>query len=258
MGRSVIVLLIICAFVAPASAQTSTGRHRSSATVQAADDSTAAEPERTWTLLVGAGLLTSGDLFRVRTTGNSGIPWDPPAGGSFVSSDFTVTLDESIALSASLGRRLADRLWGRLDFSLGQVPMAAIARVGESAAVYRWDELTLHQFALAVEYGLSPEASHPYLLGGVSGVIARGESSDDYDQERVGVRFGAGFRQRLARDWGLRVEIRDSVVALDFADYRPPVVDEAVYPNLTIEEMGPQHLWEILLLLQGWFCTMAR
>ncbi|HOX26311.1 MAG TPA: hypothetical protein PLL30_06945 [Candidatus Krumholzibacteria bacterium] len=253
MSLRLVVLILALAGAASGtvSAQTSTGRHRQLPAESQPEP--AARGDGAWFLSAGAGLVTSGDLFRVRTAGQSGIPWDPPAGANFQSDDFAVTLDETIAMALSAGRRLAAPLWARLDLGAAQIDMTAIARVGETADVFRWDQLSIYQAALVAEYRLVDEPSFAYLLGGVAGVLARGEASGDYDQERVGLRFGGGYQQRLAQAWGLRFEVRDTMVSLDFADYRPPVVGEVAYPDVTMEERSPQHLLELLVSLQGGF-----
>jgi hypothetical protein len=201
----------------------------------------------------GGGLMTSGDLARIRTINGGDQTWDPPGGPPFTSADFKLTLDESIALAVSLGRHLGSRVSLRLDFSAAQLPVSALARVGETAEVFRWDELSVLLLGLVAEYRLVRQPTYLYLLGGATLSSISGGRSDAYDQSRAAVRFGGGYHHRLGGAWGLRLEIRDTVQTFDFQDYRPPVPEGAPYPGISVENLGPQHLVEILLALNGRF-----
>jgi len=234
-------------------AQSSTGRHRAPVEEEPVEESPEEVRESAWSFNVGAGLFTSGDLFRVTTEGNSGSSWAPPAGGSFISDDYLVTLDEDIGVSIGLGRRLSDRWWLRLDFSASQLAMTAEARSGQTVSLYRWDQMSFNILALSAEYRLVTQASYPYLLIGAGATKVAGSSTSDYDQTRPSFRFGAGFNQRFLQSWSLRLEIRDTIQDLQFADYQPPVVEGNLYPDMNLEEMGPQHAVEILLALNASF-----
>lgn len=251
-----VLIGLFCLLAASSVAQTSSGRHRSSDVVEEpASSPVDGNDTRNWYIMPGAGMMTSGDLIRVYTTGESGIPWDPPGGHPFISSDFVLTLDESIGLAVTLGRRLVDRLWLRFDFSVSQLPITALARVGETAEVYRWDELAVLLMNLSVEYRLVRYPSYFYLLGGSGLTSVGGNASDDYDQSLMNLRLGGGYNANLGRGWGLRLEIRDTLQSLDLAGYRPPVVvdPEEIYPDVQLEDRGPQHFVEILLSVNGSF-----
>jgi len=234
-------------------AQSSTGRTRAPVEEEPVPTTPEETREPAWSFNLGAGLVTSGDLFRVTTSGNSGIGWAPPGGGSFVSDDFLVTLDENIGVTIGLGRRLSDRFWARLDFSTSQLNMTAEARSGQTVELYRWDQMTFNLLALTVEYHLVQQPSYPYLLAGGGATKVSGRNTGDYDQTRPSFRFGAGYSQRFLQNWSVRLEIRDTIQDLKFADYQPPVADGNLYPDMTLEELGPQHAVELLLALHGVF-----
>ncbi len=254
MPRLLILTALFCLVAGPLLAQTSTGRHR---------QSTASEPEPAaeygdedsgkWFFMPGAGIMTSGDLARFRTINGGDQTWQPPGGQPFNSADFVLTLDESIALAVTVGRRVGSRFAVRLDFSAAELPMAAIARVGEEAGVFRWDELAVMMLGLSAEYRISATPSYFYLLAGGTATRVSGGLSDAYNQTQPGLRFGAGYHQHLGGDWGLRGELRDTLQSLDFADYHPPVPEGAPDPDAQVEELGPQHMVEILFVLHGSF-----
>lgn len=252
MRRFFSLIGVFCLLAAQLPAQTSTGRHRRTESVEPAAPDTDPSRPSNWYVMPGAGMMTSGDLIRITTAGASGIPWDPPGGAPFTSSDFVLTLDESVDLAVTLGRRLADRFWLRFDFSAAQLPITALARVGESASVYRWDELSVLLLGLSVEYRLMEAPSFLYLLGGSGVTSVSGNSSDDYDQSLVNLRLGGGYHLNLGQGWGLRLEIRDTLQSLDLTGYQPPVEGDR-YPDMQVEELGPQHFVEIILGLNGSF-----
>jgi opacity protein-like surface antigen len=232
----------------------STGRHRRTPPPEpTAEEVKAASITRNWAFTLGAGLTASGDLFRVRTTGDSGIPWLPPAGSPFLSDDFRVTLDEDIGLSVGLARRLQERLWLRLDLSSAQMDMTAIARAGQTADIHQWDQLTAVMTIMSLEYRLVHLASFPYLLGGAGVTVVGGEGTSDYDQTRFAWRLGAGYHKDLSQGWGVRGEIRGTFQSLDFADYRPPVDSDTIYPDVTMEDYGITHFWEFMIMIRGEF-----
>ncbi len=254
MLRVLTLAILVCLLAGPLLAQTSTGRHRRTAVEEEPLPTEATETtSKRWYFMPGAGLMTSGDLARIRTTGGGDQTWQPPGGIPFASDDFVLTLDESIALAVTVGRRLGSHFSLRLDLSAAQLPMAALARVGELAGVFRWDELAVVMLGLTTEYRFMQEPSYLYVLAGGTATQVSGNLSDDYDQTRPGLRFGGGFHQHLGSDWGLRLEIRDTVQMLEFADYRPPVPEGAPYPGVQVEDLGPQHMVEILISLHGSF-----
>jgi hypothetical protein len=254
MARFTLMIAVFCVAAAAADAQTSTGRHRAQpAEPEPTEAEAPGENPSSWYVIFGAGLTTSGDLARIRTANGVDQTWDPPAGQTFASADYTLTLDEGIGLAVALGRRLGSRLALRLDFSAAELPMTALARVGESAEAYRWDELAVMIFGLSAEYRLARAPSHLFLLAGGTATVVSGNRSSDYDQTRAGLRIGGGYHLHLGGDWGLRGEIRDTIQSLDFADYEPPVPEGAPYPDVRVENLGPQHVVELVLALHGSF-----
>lgn len=233
-------------------AQVETGRHRP---VRPQEEEPVQRPfldaGQRWFVMAGAGMLASGDLFRVRAEGTVGF--EAPGGPGFLSNDFVVTVDETIDLAVALGYRLHERFWLRANLSTAQAALTALARTGQGAEVHRWDQLNLLITGLDVEFRLVEADSYPYLLAGSTAVLARGVADDGLDQDRLAWRFGFGYQQDLLPDWGLRAEIRNNLVSLDFGSYRPPVATDDLYPNLTIADTTPHHFWELLLLLHGSF-----
>jgi hypothetical protein len=234
----------------PLSAQVATGRQRPAPPPEAADQDLRIAPERRWFFMTGAGVMTGGDLLRITLDGTVGF--DPPGGPAFESRDFTLTMDEGVDLAVAIGYRLHERWWLRANLSTAQVDLTALAQVGQGSGVYRWDQLNVVATGLDTEFRLIRDDSYPYLVGGAMALLVNGVEDDGYDQTALGIRFGGGYQQALWPDWGLRLEIRNNLASLDFADYRPPVTGPT-YPNLTVETKSPQHFWEILLLLQGGF-----
>ena len=253
--RSSVLIGLTLVFAVAAAAQTSTGRHRggSADEPQRQREILAATPDSLgYWVGVGAGLATSGDLFRLRTAGVSGILWTPGPGVRFQSNNILVTLDEDLALAAGVGIRLRGPLWLRVDGSVATIDMAAKARVGEGVEVFAWDRLSFTLLGLEAEYRLTSQRSFPYLLVGGGLAIVSGEFDSQFDQSRPLLRFGAGWQQALVAQWALRAEIRDAIIDLDFAGYVPPVEGNLV-PEYTIEDRGPVHAFEILLSLAGYF-----
>ena len=255
LKRSLTILLLLGLALlqaGPAWAQVDTGRHRP---VRPQAEEPVQRPfvdsGQRWFVMTGAGLLASGDLFRVRAEGTVGF--EAPGGPGFLSNDFVVTVDETIDLAVALGYRLRERFWLRANLSTAQAALTALARTGQGAEVHRWDQLNLLIIGLDVEFRLVKADSYPFLLAGSTAVLARGVNDDDLDQDRLAWRFGFGYQQGLLPAWGLRAEIRNNLVNLDFGSYRPPVATDELYPNLAIEDQAPHHFWELLLLLHGSF-----
>ncbi len=230
--------------------QVDTGRHRPQA-VAVADTGRAGQPSRV-EAAIGVGMLTSGDLLRVRTAAGSGIPWAPPGGSSFVSDEYLLTIDEDVAFSLMVKYDLTRWLAVRADGSTARVSVTAKAHSGEVVNLHQWDTVTLSMLGLAIEGKLVQQPSYPYLLAGVAYVSLSGHGGEGFDQSRLALRFGAGYHHDLGQRLGLRVEARNTLQQFKFSDYVPPV-DGAILPNYTIEERGPQQLWELLLGLTGRF-----
>jgi opacity protein-like surface antigen len=261
MARMITLLCLVAILAADARAQSS-GRHRDTPppgdevaeeVTEEAEIVVVPTASGSWFFMASAGLAASGDVLRVSTEGVSGIPWNPPGGPEFQSEDFTLTLDEAFALSFSLGRRLTSRTWLRADVGLAEMQVTALARVGQTAEVYRWDELAFWRAAVAMEYRFLRRATTPLIMAGVAVVDVAGAVDDGLDQTRLGWRIGAGYNVGLGAGWSLRAEVRDTIVWLQMEDYRPPVGDGADYPNATVENLGPQHLVEALVGVVGEF-----
>jgi len=239
-----LVTLVAVAAATPAAAQT-TGRHRPAVAEPAPADTAAAETK----FLAGfqVGIMDSGDLFRVRTLGESGIPWDPPGGGpAFVSSDFVVTLDADVAFSVLASLEVSRWLAVRADLTHGRMDMTAEARQGEIVNIYAWDRLTVTLIGVVLEARLVSSPSYLYVLAGPGLTLASGSTGDTPDQTRLAGRFGAGYHHALGRRFGLRAEVSCNLQQLDFADYVPPYQGN-VAPNATVAERGPQQIWQMTL-----------
>ncbi len=253
MHRFTCLLLASGLLAGIACAQTSTGRHRVDRTEpEPVDVAEFDDGGGRWFFTAGAGMMAGGDLVRVRTAGASGIPWNPPGGEPFSSEAFTLTLDESILVSLGLGGRLSDRVWLRGTLGLAQLDVAAKARIGQTAEVRRWDQLAVLVAGLDAEMRLHRSPSYFYLLGGASVVDLAGSGGDQLDGTEVALRVGAGYHLRLAAGWGVRLEARDNLVALDLGDVEVPV-DGTVMPDVTTEDAGTDHVWELLVSMQTTF-----
>jgi len=248
-------LLLSCPLAELAGAQPTTGRHRADRTDRQEEATVEGYDERNgrWALIASAGALAGGDLVRVRTGGSAGIPWDPPGGPEFRSDSFQLTLDESIAVNLGLARRLGERVWLRLGVTAAQLDVAAQARVGQTAEVFRWDQLAVLIAGLDAEYRLVRAPSYFFLATGLSVLRLAGDGDDGLDDTALALRLGAGFHQHLAPGWGLRLEVRDNLAGLDHDGYRPPVVGDTVYPDITLDDAGTDHFWELLVSMQTVF-----
>ena len=248
---TMVLLLALLAAMQPALAQTSSGRHRPQRPETAETSAVDAASGHRWSFMAGAGVMAGGDVFRV--DGDATVRFAAPGGPAFEAREFVVTLDEAIDLALALGYRLDDRAWLRLNLSTAKMDMVALARFGQSAAVYRWDQLNVIQTGLDLEYQLVRDRSYPYLVGGAGLAIVRGAQDDGYDHADLSLRFGAGYHQHLLPAWGLRAEVRNNLVGMDVGAYLPPVPEGSPYPNVTVKDFGPHHFWEILLMMQGTF-----
>lgn len=247
-----LVALLLMVAAAAATAQTSTGRHRVEPEAEEPDKATESADDTRFFITVGAGMATGGDLFRIRTAGNSGIRYVPAAGEPFASENVLITLDEALALAAGFGGRIGSHLWYRLDASTATIDVAAEARIGEGAQAYRWDRLSFVHVAAGLEYRLVSAPSFPYVTAGVGLMSITADTDEQFDQTQPSLRAGAGYQLTFTREWSLRVEIRDSIASLDFEDYTPPVVGSQL-PDFTLEDKGPTHAFELVLQLAGSF-----
>jgi hypothetical protein len=217
-----------------------TGRRRS-----IADEDT--RPVR-WSFAVGAGIMASGDLFKVRVPSGNDLLWQAPGGSAFNSDRFTVTLDEDLQITLVGSWQAASRLFLRGEFSWARLQATALAIVGQTGEVVPYDEISFYLTGLAAEYRLIAGRTTPYLLGGGAWVVVRSAGDAGLDQSRPGFRFGAGLHHAWGGRWALRGEIRDTLVDLDLTDYRPRAAGVAA-PNIELQSLAPQHLWEIFVSL---------
>ncbi len=230
----------------PAVAQTDpprpvTGRHAPPRVgAQAAHRSGEAGP---WSVSIGAGLLSSGDLFRVLVPDGSTRIWSAPLGDAFYAHEILVTLDEDAAVSASVGRRLGGRWRVRCDVSWAEVNATALARVGQTVELQAWERPTFLLAGLGVECQLAHASLYPYALAGLTLTRLEAAKATALDQTRVGLRGGVGLQWGLTPEWGVRAELRDTWQQFDLTAYG----DDPTFTDLTFRELGPQHLFELLL-----------
>lgn len=245
------VLLALQPAFNQALAQTTSGRHRPQRPEPAVAASQDPAAGHRWFFMAGGGVMAGGDVFQV--VGDATATYAAPGGPSFEAREFVVTLDEAIDLALALGYRLSDRVWLRLNLSTAKMDLVALARVGQTAAVHRWDQLDVVHTGLDAEYRLVHDRSYPYVIGGVGLAAVRGARDEGLDHTDMSLRFGAGYQQYLLPAWGLRAEVRNNLVGLDFGDYVPPVPEGMAFPNSALQDKGPHQFWEILVAMQGTF-----
>jgi hypothetical protein len=236
--RRFLLVTVMLATAAAACAQSDTGRHHP-VPAPTQSEVSAKVTGSTWYIGLNFGLPSGDDLFRVRAGGST--PWDPEGGAPFGSSDFTVTLDEGFAYGVSILRDLGPWLRARADATFAQLPMTAKARVGETVRLYEYDAMSVAMFGVGFEARLTSAPSHPYLAIGVGTTVAGGVRTDAYDQTVLAARFGVGYQQVLATSLALRLEICNTMQSMDFEEYRPPT-SRGEYPNVTVENLGPQNI----------------
>jgi hypothetical protein len=202
-----------------------------------------------WSVAIGAGLLTSGDLFRALVPDESARIWSPPLGGAFNAHEILVTLDEDVAVSAAVGRRLGGRWRARCDLSWAEVNATAEARVGQTVELHAWERPTFLLAGLGVECQLLHTRLYPFALAGLTFTRLAAAKATALDQTRVGLRGGVGLQLDLAPEWGLRAELRDTWQQFDLAKYG----DDPAFADRTFGERGPQHLFELLLQMRALF-----
>jgi hypothetical protein len=200
-----------------------------------------------WWIAAGVGVATSGDLFKVEVAGGPAT-WLPPAGGSFNSDRFIVTLDEDLAVAATVGYRLGSRWNLRGDVSWSRLNATAEARVGQSVLLYPYDRLSTLQLGLEAEVRLIRTPSYPYLLAGLVVVDIDAQYASELDQTVWGPRLGIGYQHAFDPVWSLRVEIRDTIVSIDTENHRTEPA-AGFEPDLTYERVDRQHLFELLALI---------
>ncbi len=188
-----------------------------------------------WEFSFGAGVLSGGDLFQVRS--EAVRSWDPPAGAPFNSDKYTVTLDEDLLLAMTLAYVPRPTWKLRLDLAWSEVQASAMARFGETVVVVPYDEVSFTSIGVGVE-GVMADAGRfrPYLLAQALLVFV-GSSGGDLDGVRPGARFGLGLQAIVGPNWSFRAELSDTVLQVDSDDHR-----DALEEPFEFTEYGPQHL----------------
>jgi hypothetical protein len=250
-GWRVALLLVIAAVCAPCLAVAApVARPTSGREYQEYRDNAA--PGR-WAVAFGAGLFTSGDLFRVVVPGELARWWTAPGGGPrFYSRDYRVAVDQDLLAMISVAYHLNRRWQVRLDLGWSEVPTSAYVRVGDhadTAELIRYDRLTFTLCGLGIEARLLSTQLYPYLTAGPVLVKLSAAGATALDQTRLAIRGGAGLHLSFDPSWGVRGEIRDTVRRFDMSGYAAdPVFEGAVF-----EARGPQNLFEFLLSVRGIF-----
>lgn len=231
-------VLVLCAMLAAASASQaqSTGRHRPAA---APADTVAMVVASPWHIVLNFGAASAGDLFRVRAGG--AVPWDPEGGAPFGSAEFVATLDEGFAYGVSILRDLSPWFALRADAAFTELPLTAEARVGETVRIFEYDDVALTSFTVGLEAKLTRSPSYPFLTAALGTTIADAAGSEAYDQTVLAGRYGAGWHQVLSQALAFRLEVCNTMLSLDFEDYRPPS-PLPIYPAATVEDLGPQSI----------------
>jgi len=249
---SAVALVATAAAAFPAAAQTApprpvTGRHAPPRVGEPAVDwSMEAGP---WSLAIGAGLLTSGDLFRVVVPDGTPRLWSPPLGGTFSAHEILVTLDEDLAVSATVARQLGGRWRARCDVSWGEANATAEARVGQTVELHAWERPSFLLAGLDLECQLVQARLYPYALAGLTFSRLSAAKTPALDQTRVALRGGVGLQLAFAPEWGVRAELRDTWQQFDMSEYGA----DPAFADYDFEELGPQHLFEMLLQIRAVF-----
>jgi hypothetical protein len=197
----------------------------------------------------GAGVLTSGDLFKIEVVSRNPQPWLSPAGSQFNSEEFVVTLDESLLLAVSLFYRLGGQWWLRGDLSYAKLDATTEALVGQTVELHLYDRLAFLMAGLTVERPLIATTSYPFLLAGAALVDIKADHAAELNQSGLGWRLGVGYHHTFNNTWGLRLEIRDTIMQIDTSAHEPINLNPQD-PETTKAEYGPQHLFELALLIQ--------
>jgi len=202
-----------------------------------------------WAVSFGAGMFTSGDLFRVALPeGADPRFWTVPGGGArFYSTEFRVAVDQDVLATMGLAYHLSRRWLVRLDLGWSEVPTTAYARVSQVVDLVRWDRLTFTLAGLGLEARLASTRLYPYLMAGAALVKLSAAGAPALDQTRLAVRGGIGCQYSLDPSWGVRGEIRDTVRQFDMSRY----ADDPLFSGAEFTANGPQNLFEISLSIRG-------
>ena len=129
---AVCLAMILPVKMATAQDRSDTGRHKPKPPVEANEDSTSNQTEKSrdpggrhWYLGVSGGVQGGSDLFRVQVVDGVGVPWEPRTGGGFQSSRFTATLDRNVSFGLFLARDLGSTWSVRADFGYSRMDVAA-------------------------------------------------------------------------------------------------------------------------------------
>ncbi len=205
-----------------------------------------------WFVGLGAGLLDTGDLFRVETVNQVAVPWGRDGDTWFMASRFTATVDPGSVVTVFAGRRLGQgRWWLRGELASGACDVTAEALLGEGGQVFRYDRLSLLSGSLAAEARLTAWPSHPYASLGASFADVSGDEVPELDQSVIGLRGALGYRQVLG-PMRLTGEAALSRMTFDLKDFRP-TTSTSSQPALTYDPAGDLWLLEVrLALAAGW------
>ncbi len=240
--RSGILALTLAFCPASVMGQSDTGR-------VAIDDSAPATGEQRWHYGAGIGLAASGDLFRLELPAGVRANWSPPAGGSFFSNRYTVTLDEAAVFGASISYRISRPFSLRADLGWTELNATALALIGEVVETQRYERLGFFRLGLAGEYKLVSARSYPYCTVGPT-LLGISSTGGDFDQFRLGWSFGIGYHHPAGETWGLRIEIVDTVYRCDTDDHAASLRAKHD-PVIDFVETNPHHLVGVILGLQG-------
>ncbi len=204
-----------------------------------------------WAVWFGAGMFTSGDLFRVALPAGADPKWwmVPGGGGRFYSRDFRVVVDQDVLATLGVGYHLSRRWLVRLDLGWAEVPTTAYANVSQVVDLVRWDRLTFTVAGLGLEARLASTRLYPFVTAGPVLVRMTAANAPSLDQTRLAVRGGVGCQYSLDPSWGIRGEIRDTVRQFDMSRY----ARDEIFDGAEFSARGPQNLFEIGLSVRGIF-----
>ena len=246
----ILVLAAACALVVPATgasppARPSTGRHAPPPPPETQAPGArvfGAETSR-WSIALGPGLATSGDLFRVVVPSQQVRTWSPPAGADFNAYEFLVTLDQDLAFGGTVSYRLTPRWLARVDLSWARLNATAEARVGQGVELHSWAQPAFLLAAAELECQLLHARAYPYALVGAAWTRLSAAEAPALEQSRLGLRAGVGFHYAFSPQWGVRAELRDTRQQFDLHAYGRA----AEFGGQPFEQRGPQNLFEALV-----------
>jgi len=170
-----------------------------------------------WGMHLEGGGFTSGRLWRAEA--GQSREWIVPDGSiSYFGEQITVEM-ESYMIGGGGVFMTSDAGWGlmgRLAFSA--VDVDVLVRDGlDEVRTEAWDIYTLIDAQLAGTWTFVPDAPNsPYVLAGV-GLTLLGSEGSAPDQSGPSVSLGGGWRF-WSGGWFFDIEVRDTIVMLDFDD----------------------------------------